>query len=191
MSKNTEDPLFDPWGPSFAADSWSEKGVPDRPVRPVEPAQRSSAASETVGRWRPLEKGPTRLVRPAPRARRPELTSTEVGSLLLARALPQLRALAQRLEHARHEAVIDDRTGHAVPSIRFLLRPWKGPFDAPSDQTLPVLELVDEGDGGIVVRQWEDHRAPAPSREESIPAERLSSGLRRVFAEYVEAVLSA
>jgi hypothetical protein len=165
MSQNTEDPLFDPWGPSFAPDSRSERGV--------------------------LEKGPTRLIRPALRARRPEPTSIEVGSLLHAQALPLLRALAQRLERARHEAVIDDRTGEAVPSIRFLLRPWKGPFDARADLPLPVLELVDEGGGGIVVRQWDDHSAAAPATEESIVADQLSSGLRRIFAEYVEAVLKA
>jgi hypothetical protein len=54
-----------------------------------------------------------------------------------------------------------------------------------------VLELVDEGGGGIVVRQWDDHSAAAPATEESIVADQLSSGLRRIFAEYVEAVLKA
>jgi len=184
----TDDPLFDPWGSSIGAYSPSDDVEEGGPT----PLEESTPDPTAVGRWRRARLGPLARHTLGP-SHTPQREPDPAGaqSPLQRLVLPLLFTLAQRLELARHETVIDDRTAQATPAIRFRLNPWAGPFDTDSEPMLPALEFVADGDGGIIVRRWDNPAGRAPDYEEHVQPEGLEPRLSEIILEYVSDALHA
>ena len=162
-----EDPLFDPWGDVGDSASDDAPGAldvptPRDPVAETVPTPLRGIPSPAEGplppRWRPVEGSPTPRPRSAPRALsrpsdvtpRPEVPLDPAPlrvSPLTEVVLPALRALTQRLELARHDVRIDDRSDRMPSSVRFQFHAWTGPFDDSPTRPAPVLEFVEENGG--------------------------------------------
>jgi hypothetical protein len=151
-----DDPIFDPW-------STSEETA--RPVR-----WRSSTASRGVPVPRPVpprarvvEPVPDPVPTPAPESAPTSHPAQDTergiggGTILAELITPRLRALATKLELARHSTTLDERVGQNPPTVRFRIRPWTGPFDT-FNESGAVIEFVeiDGDDGPLVARLWLD-----------------------------------
>jgi hypothetical protein len=111
-------------------------------------------------------------------------------------AVPRLEEVARRLQIARHEASVEDQLEATPPTLRFSLRPWRGPWTdelAPPRGTL-VLSL--EGAAGasedaVSVRFWLDPEAEEPTDEMRVPPVRVNAAwLERLVLDFVERLLA-
>ncbi len=91
---------------------------------------------------------------------------------------------------AGHDAVVDDRTLHAEPSIRFQVRPRRGPLDD-ADRPLPALELVvDPGTDQFVARVWSHAEDRAPASEVRLPEAPTTGHIDRLLLDFVADALA-
>jgi len=106
--------------------------------------------------------------------------------------MPQLTSLIQRLEMAHHETTVDDRLDQPTPSLRFRIRPWRGPFDERRSGDGAVLEiLVDEGQAPTVTgRLWLNPLSATPSEQSQVAAASVTDAwVHRLLLDFVEKAL--
>ncbi len=187
-----DDPIFDPWSSAAAGLEFEprvESTQGDRPgsegstPSPLsENAESSDGTANRTPRWRSAagsENRPASRRIPKPldvsipfagssRSTPPEPRETASDGLIFLREffVPRLIALAQRLELAGHETVLDDRLDGSPPSLRFRLKPRTAPFDSPSEDAGAVLEVVLDGSGSrLISRIWLNPFGESPSEE--------------------------
>ncbi len=197
--REVEDTLFEPWS--------STDRAPDE--RSVEPLARDHGPAEIPDPPAPTPhvRPPTRDVPAAPprapspprwarverqpRARRaPYRDDPMTASAPLDTAVAALLRLADRLEMARHRAVVDDRTHETPPSVRFRIEPWRGPLD-PAPTPAPVLELTPAESSGLVARTWADPRAEQPATVRPVaPSSSDGATLDEILLDFVKLSLS-
>ena len=124
--------------------------------------------------------------RPQTPRRRPTRTS-----VLTERAKPKLQSLAQRLELAGHQTVLDDRLDTPSGSLRFRLTPQTGPFDEPSTVPGTVLELRFDAETGEVNGSiWLNPLSESPTEESAVDATQVSdSWIDDLLLRFVEKTL--
>lgn len=173
-----------------AEDAQGERAEPARPV---------AAPPANAPRWRsPAGPGPTPppsphagpdLRRASVSADRPRLAGTP--GFLRSMAVPRLEEIVRRLQMARHQAAVEDFLEAEPPTLRFTLRPWRGPWTeelAPPSGRL-VLSLEDED--SVSVRAWLDPESEEPEHEAKVPPMRVSAAwLERLVLDFVERLLS-
>ena len=197
-----DDPIFDPWS----------DGQPDPDPTPRQRTSRwrSAAGGQGVPRSRPVPAPPT--VEPvagalsitalndsavpiaalSPKQPIQALAPSGRASLLRGLLMPQLTSLIQRLEMARHETTVDDRLDQPTPSLRFRIRPWRGPFDERRSGDGAVLEiLVDEGKAPTVTgRLWLDPLSATPTEQSHVAAANVTDPwVKRLLLDFVEKAL--
>lgn len=154
-----DDPIFDPWFVGDAEARADDVAPSTEPLVDERGAGSAPAATggESVRRWiapTPSAHVPT-VPRPSGRPTRPP-ESPHLGALRSV-VRPRLEALRARLDLAGHDVVLDDRTHHEIPSVRFRFSPRHGPFDEPEDLPSSVLEVLwDVNSGQIAARIWKN-----------------------------------
>lgn len=176
-----DDPIFDPWGVEAA----SAGAVGPRTAATPQPP-----ASTPPSRWRST--GGALRARPGSASvQRARLPGT--AGFLRTLAVPRLLDAALRLEMARHTATVEDLLDAAPPSLRLLLRPWRGPWTEELSAPLGVLELVlADGPGGpVTVRTWLDAESAEPTDEMEVPPSRVGAAwLDQAVVAFVKARLT-
>jgi hypothetical protein len=109
-------------------------------------------------------------------------------------AVPRLEEAARRLQIARHEASVDDQLEATPPTLRFSLRPWRGPWTdelSPPRGTLVLsLEGSEASEDVVSVRFWLDPEADEPTDEMRVPPARVNAAwLERLVLDFVRRLL--
>lgn len=165
-----DDPLFDPWGsepesPPPVSAGGGRWRAPAGNTPPTPPATYGRGERRVTG---PDGSRPTLL----PRAR-----LAGMAGFLRTMSVPRIEEVAQRLQLARHDAVVEDLLDQTPPRIRLTVRPWRGPWTEGLSPPAGVLELeLDTGeDEQVIMRIWLDPEADEPTAETSVPPARLGA----------------
>ncbi|MEX2048867.1 MAG: hypothetical protein WEB90_04755 [Gemmatimonadota bacterium] len=110
-------------------------------------------------------------------------------------AVPRLEEVARRLQLARHEASVEDQLEATPPTLRFSLRPWRGPWTEELSPPRGTLVLSLEGAGAsedaVSVHVWLDPEAEEPTDEMRVAPGRVNAAwLERLVLDFVERVFA-
>jgi hypothetical protein len=106
-------------------------------------------------------------------------------------AVPRLEEVARRLQMARHQAAVEDLLEGTPPTLRFSVRPWRGPWTEELSPPRGTLVLSLEGEDAVRVCAWLDPEADEPAEEASVPPMRINAAwLERLVLDFVERLLA-
>ena len=104
-----------------------------------------------------------------------------------------MEEFAQRLQMARHDAVVDDMLDGTPALLRLTVRPWRGPWTEELAPPRGTFELALEpgAEEGVTVRLWLDLEAQAPSDAARVPPSRISAAwLEGAILDFVARLLA-
>ena len=194
-----DDPIFDPWaiGELAPAERARDTHAPRRWVVPAAPVNQPISVRVVPVVEDGVTDDVTVPAEPSRSSHRTRPMHLRQRSLPLAAlrgvVRPRLEELRNALEFAGHEVVLDDRSDHEVPSLRFRFVPNRGPFDLPTRDGGAVLEVTWEEDAAkVAARLWLDPIAAEWANEVAAPPAQVDAvWVDRVILEFVATTLEA
>jgi hypothetical protein len=108
-------------------------------------------------------------------------------------AVPRMEEFAQRLQMARHDAVVEDLLDGTPALVRLTVRPWRGPWTDDPAPPRGILELALEAgtEERVTVRSWLSPEAPAPYEEVRVPPSKVGAAwLEGAILDFVARLLA-